>query len=116
MTVSPNDLYALVRQRLDAESQLSTDTGTLLLAALDGEPAIEAALRAEDAAAGTVPADAPPEKHGVYLTGLTVEGFRGIGPRQGLAFTPAVGLTLVVGRNGAAPPAPAAKYLSEQST
>ena len=37
---------------------------------------------------------------GAYLTSLTVEGFRGIGPKQTLTLTPGPGLTIVVGRNG----------------
>src|SRR5947207_2630267 len=37
---------------------------------------------------------------GAYLTSLTVEGFRGIGPGRTLTLTPGPGLTIVVGRNG----------------
>ena len=41
-----------------------------------------------------------PNPPGVYLTSLTVEGFRGIGQPVTLKFAPGPGLTLVVGRNG----------------
>src|SRR5215217_4532536 len=34
------------------------------------------------------------------LASITVEGFRGIGPRKALELRPGPGLTLVVGRNG----------------
>src|SRR5207249_1573315 len=37
---------------------------------------------------------------GAYLTSLTVQGFRGIGPKRTLSLTPGPGLTIVVGRNG----------------
>ena len=36
----------------------------------------------------------------VTLVSITVEGFRGIGPRKTLELKPGPGLTLVVGRNG----------------
>jgi energy-coupling factor transporter ATP-binding protein EcfA2 len=35
-----------------------------------------------------------------YLTGITVEGFRGIGERRTLELRPGPGLTVVIGRNG----------------
>lgn len=35
-----------------------------------------------------------------YLTGITVEGFRGVGEQRTLELRPGPGLTLVVGRNG----------------
>ena len=41
-----------------------------------------------------------PTRRGATLTEITVEGFRGIGPRRSLRLTPGPGLTLVVGRNG----------------
>jgi recombinational DNA repair ATPase RecF len=43
---------------------------------------------------------ADPRRRGATLTEITVEGFRGIGPRRSLRLTPGPGLTLVVGRNG----------------
>jgi recombinational DNA repair ATPase RecF len=101
MNNNATGLRRVVHERLVSAGLLNTDTGTLVLAALDGQAAIEAALRAEDVAGDAPPADAQPEKHGVYLTGLAVEGFRGIGPRQVLTFTPSPSLTLIVGRNGA---------------
>ena len=36
----------------------------------------------------------------VFLTGLTVEGFRGIGPKVSVALRPGAGLTVITGRNG----------------
>jgi energy-coupling factor transporter ATP-binding protein EcfA2 len=43
---------------------------------------------------------APAEPLGAYLTSLTVEGFRGIGPALSVDFVPGPGLTVVAGRNG----------------
>jgi AAA domain len=37
---------------------------------------------------------------GAYLSSITVEGFRGIGPESKLTVKEGPGLTLVVGRNG----------------
>ena len=45
-------------------------------------------------------ADPPSPPAIAYLRTLTVEGFRGIGPKAKLDLTPGPGLTLVVGRNG----------------
>ncbi|MEO2108289.1 MAG: ATP-binding protein [Actinomycetota bacterium] len=41
-----------------------------------------------------------PDPVGAYLSEITVEGFRGIGPRRTLPLNPGPGLTVVVGRNG----------------
>jgi energy-coupling factor transporter ATP-binding protein EcfA2 len=43
-------------------------------------------------------ADAQPV--GAYLSSITVEGFRGVGPAQTLTLQPGRGLTVVAGRNG----------------
>ena len=41
------------------------------------------------------------KKHaGAYLASLSVQGFRGIGPKQTLTLNPAPGLTVIIGRNG----------------
>ena len=42
----------------------------------------------------------PVEPKRAYLAGISVEGFRGIGPRAELAVKPGPGLTVVSGRNG----------------
>ncbi len=86
--------------RLEADGSASGAWGGLVLAALDGASALEAALSGrasspEEAAARTSPVAA-----GAFLQSVTVEGFRGIGPAQTLELRPGPGLTLVVGRNG----------------
>ena len=72
----------------------------LVLAACDGHEALEGLLLNADAAPKPSVLSAPSKHPGAYLTSLTVRGFRGIGPKQTLAFTPGPGLTIVIGRNG----------------
>ena len=48
----------------------------------------------------TAPIEAVPESVGAYLTWISVEGFRGIGPKVTLPLTPGPGLTVLAGRNG----------------
>ena len=80
-------------------------------AAYDGDDTLAEAVAALNAAAADdVPADdgetdepaAFPDRRPVpvWLSGISVEGFRGIGPRAELRLDPGPGLTLVVGRNG----------------
>lgn len=83
-------------------STLSTHAASLIRAALLGEAELQAILtdgRPPDPAASGTDTDrlAP---HGVYLTGITVAGFRGIGPETTLTLAPGPGLTVVCGRNG----------------
>ncbi len=92
-----NDLRRLVHDRLNSEDLLSKNRSSLVLAACDGRDALDGVLqnakttaKADEKATATTHA-------GAYLT---VEGFRGIGPRQTLTLTPRPGLTIVVGRNG----------------
>ena len=95
-------LLSAVFERL-AEESLSPEAEELLLAALDGDEALNRQLDADAAhrytrssTAGT----AASEPVGAYLRSVTVAGFRGIGPAATLEVTPGPGLTLVVGRNG----------------
>ena len=95
-------LLGIVHERLNAVDT-SDDWPYLVLAACEGPGALAAILaggaattlerRGSDAAA---PSDAP----GAYLRSITVEGFRGIGPRQTIELEPGPGLTVVAGRNG----------------
>jgi DNA repair exonuclease SbcCD ATPase subunit len=97
-------LKQLILDRLDAEA---ADASWIyhVMAACEGRDALEKALggtspkRPARKAKPTAsePATEPP---GAYLRSITVEGFRGIGPRSTLALKPGPGLTLVVGRNG----------------
>ena len=94
-----NDLRKLVHARLSSADLLHKPWTPLILAACDGRDALDSALNGK-AAAKPADAAAPKKQAGAFLTSLTVEGFRGIGPRQTLPLTPGPGLTIVVGRNG----------------
>lgn len=75
----------------------------LILAACEGPDALQATFggsppeRPQTTASGPTE---PEEPLGAYLTSLTVEGFRGIGPATTVDFVPGPGLTVVAGRNG----------------
>jgi energy-coupling factor transporter ATP-binding protein EcfA2 len=94
-------LRQLLWDRIDHDRRLDDEVGLLVMAAADGPEALQEALEGE-AVDRTEPAGgAPPaEPVGAYLGSVTVEGFRGVGPRTSLPLQPGPGLTLVVGRNG----------------
>ncbi len=72
-----------------------------VLAACTGPDAMAAwAGGAAPAQPTTSESTAAVDSRGVFLTSLTVEGFRDIGPASTLAFTPGLGLHVVIGRNG----------------
>lgn len=82
---------------------LTSSTEDLVIAACEGPDALRAALGGtspERPAPAPNQAAEPTEPLGAYLTSLTVEGFRGIGPAAVVDFTPGPGLTVVAGRNG----------------
>lgn len=97
-------LIDAVRRRLDAAGLDQATTG-LVVAACTGTPLDRAAEAAwpETAQLNANPATdtaTATATAGVFLNGITVQGFRGIGPRRLLDLDPGPGLTLVVGRNG----------------
>ncbi|MFI8347534.1 AAA family ATPase [Streptomyces sp. NPDC085596] len=67
-----------------------------LTAATLGEPV--KALLTEALGSAQPPGNSPTGR--IYLDSVSVEGFRGIGPRAWLNLSPRPGVTLVVGRNG----------------
>ncbi len=94
-------LRRIVLSRLDADEVRDAPWAPLVFAALAGRPQLEEQLQGD--AAGAKPDKGTPTHAaagGAFLRSITVEGFRGIGPRQTLEVTPGPGLTLVVGRNG----------------
>jgi recombinational DNA repair ATPase RecF len=95
-------ISSLVLSRLEADGTLDPSSASLVLAALDGATALEAEISGGSASAGgrAASAQAATAPGGAFLRSVTVEGFRGIGPRQTLELRPGPGLTLVVGRNG----------------
>lgn len=90
-----------VLTRLDAKPEVGDQVSELVLGALLGDVELASCL------GGTAPPRPDPnvdppdvEPAHAYLGSITVEGFRGIGPRTELALHPGPGVTLVVGRNG----------------
>jgi energy-coupling factor transporter ATP-binding protein EcfA2 len=104
-------LLDVILGRIDGDSVLSEGAKDLLLAACQGDDSLADAIgggppprprrvgtaTSDSGGTGTGPVPAPV---GAYLASITVEGFRGIGPAQMLAFQPGPGLTVVAGRNG----------------
>ena len=72
----------------------------LVLAALDGPPALQEALDAAPSEKKPAAAEPAPAPKAAYLKSIAVEGFRGIGKKVPLELHAGPGLTLVVGRNG----------------
>jgi hypothetical protein len=97
------ELELIVEERLAASGDQDEPWVLLVLAALEGPESLDqvlgggAAPRQRQAARATA-TDA--ERPGAYLRSITVEGFRGVGPRKTLDLTLGPGLTLVIGRNG----------------
>jgi predicted ATPase len=95
------DLRQLVEKRLNSEGLNQKNWSGLALAACGGRDELERLLAGNAKAAPEPPHQAKAKKHaGAYLTSLSVQGFRGIGPKQTLTLNPAPGLTVVIGRNG----------------
>ena len=97
-------LISQVRARADADTALEVRAGLLLLAALEGDEALDLALtddiakRPDAPPADTAPVRVPAAH--AYIGSIAVQGFRGIGARSELQVPPGPGLTLIVGRNG----------------
>ncbi|BBZ18631.1 AAA family ATPase [Mycolicibacterium gadium] len=94
-----------VLARADEDAELSEQARVVILAALESSDDLSEVLgggttRRELVDLLTAPVDEPTEPTGAYLTEITVEGFRGIGPRVALPLKPGPGLTVVAGRNG----------------
>lgn len=100
-----SDLQDQIYTRLTESGDGDEPWAMVVLAALEGDATLAAYL---DGNATVAPATAPEttdaassaEPPGVFLSSITVSGFRGIGPTASLQLRPGPGLTLVVGRNG----------------
>ena len=103
MITTPNrgsrSVRAIVEDRLAGDGALPSESARLVRAAFAGQLDV---VLADEAIGASF--DAPPpedgEPAGAWLTGVAVQGFRGIGPRAELELLPGPGLTVVVGRNG----------------
>ncbi|MCV7281686.1 AAA family ATPase [Mycolicibacterium flavescens] len=103
--VSDARLKNYVLARADDDPDLSEEARLVVLAALEGSSDLSEVLgdqttRTELVESLTTPAATTTEPTGAYLTSITVEGFRGIGPEVTLPLKPGPGLTVVAGRNG----------------
>lgn len=89
----------------DDDPDLTDDARLVVLAAL-GDPDDLAHVLGSDATspelvdALTTPDDTAAEPVGAYLKSISVQGFRGIGPKVTLPLPPGPGLVVVAGRNG----------------
>jgi len=72
----------------------------LVLAALEGDHALDAAIDGSETPARPDPTAPRTTPTGAFLTRLVVRGFRGIGEEAILNLPPGPGLTVVAGRNG----------------
>src|SRR5262245_2130960 len=93
------ELRQLIENRLESAGFTDESWAGVVLAACDGRDALEAFLR-EGEVAEKLAGERATHAADAYLTALTVEGFRGIGPAQTLTLNAGPGLTLIVGRNG----------------
>ncbi|MFI5184320.1 MAG: AAA family ATPase, partial [Vicinamibacteria bacterium] len=93
-------IRSLVLARLEADASVTDAWSSLVLAALEGQGALEAELLGNAVSPRAAATRASPALVGAFLRSIAVEGFRGIGPAQTLELRPGPGLTLVVGRNG----------------
>lgn len=91
-------LLDLIFDRL-ADEKVDTGTAELVLAALTGAD-IEATLGGAASTLAVDPEAAEQPVGHIFLSAVTVAGFRGVGPARTLPIRPGPGLTLVVGRNG----------------
>ena len=80
-----DDLRHLVDERLRAEGLHQKNWYGAVLASCDGRDALEAFLNTGKLPAKSATATQIEKRAGAFLTSLTVEGFRGIGPRVGEA-------------------------------
>ncbi len=95
------NLLRLVYDRLDLDGAADEPWAELVMAACEGAPAVEAVLDEQHGAAPLpAPVVATSDPPGVFLSSISVTGFRGVGQQATLALAAGPGLTLVVGRNG----------------
>lgn len=97
-------LADMVADWLCAREDMTDDAKLVVLAALEGDDALVAALNGVDRRVGDPePAHAGAvevKPAGAFLRTVSVRGFRGIGPEAHLRIRPGPGLTIVTGRNG----------------
>ncbi len=100
--MSPSLIQDILFQRLVDQGREDEAFALYVLAACEGEDALDQFLRGVRAQERPEARDAPaaPPVPPTYLNGIHVRAFRGIGSEAALGLTPGPGVTLVVGRNG----------------
>ncbi|HWC23840.1 MAG TPA: AAA family ATPase [Flexivirga sp.] len=95
------DITGWVGRRIDEDKDLDPEVGLLVLAALEGDDALDEYLEHGDKqTVAELAAEEPVDPVGAFLKSIRVEGFRGIGEPVQVGFSAAPGLTIVAGRNG----------------
>jgi len=92
-------LIELIFDRLAADG-VPAKTADVVLAALAGDDDLAAILSGQPPRLDLQTGGADKPRPHIYLSSVTVAGFRGVGPERTLHIKEAPGLTLVVGRNG----------------
>jgi hypothetical protein len=82
-----DDLRTLIHGKLTSEGLSQKNWSRPLIAAWDGRDALESLLKGEQAPESAVDAVEPKKHAGAFLASLSVQGFRGIGPKETLTFT-----------------------------
>lgn len=103
--MADDQLKNLVLQRADDDESLSEDARLVVLAALESDGDLAEVLSDGAAppamvAALTAPAQEDVVPIGAFLRSISVQGFRGIGPKVTVPLIPGPGLTVIAGRNG----------------
>lgn len=91
------DIANWIWERVDSDAALPEPAKLLVVAAVEGEQEFGEFVGVANKPAPTADVAEPAR---AFLAGLQVEGYRGIGPKAQLTFTPAPGLVVVAGRNG----------------
>src|SRR5690348_8061420 len=104
-TMSDDLLKNHVLRCADDDPSLSEDARLAVMAALGDPDDLSHVLGSETTSARlidalTTPDEATAKPAGAYLKSITVQGFRGIGPKTTLTLPPGPGLTVIAGRNG----------------
>lgn len=102
--MTDDSLKNTVLARADADASLSEYARLVVLAALESPEDLAEVLGgaggADDLGACRPDTGANPEPVGAYLECITVQGFRGIGPKVRVPLQPGPGLIVIAGRNG----------------
>jgi ABC-type hemin transport system ATPase subunit len=104
--MSDNRLKNNVLARADEDADLSEQGRLVVLAALEAPEELLEVLGGGPASPAvfeslTAPIDtAPAQPVGAYLSSISLEGFRGIGPKVTMPLRPGPGLIVIAGRNG----------------